>query len=115
MLLAAVALFPASRRSVAPPDPIIEITRVPPNGEGTADRTDPIEGRVKGASRGQRVVLFAQSGVWWVQPFANQPFTTIQNGFPWKSSPHPGTAYAALLVDSQYFPPSTIPALPEKG
>jgi hypothetical protein len=83
-----------------------------------------IEGRVTGAQPGQRIVLFARSGKWWVQPFASQPFTTIErgaagkganDGATWKSSTHPGSAYAALLVDARYHPPPTLSALPEAG
>ncbi len=69
-----------------------------------------MEGRVSGAAPGERVVLFALSGVWWVQPFENEPFTAIHldpgaSGTTWKSATHPGTAYAALLVDARYRPP----------
>ncbi len=95
--------------------PSIEFTRLPPAGQGSAEKLDPIEGRVTGAQPGQRIVLFAQSGVWWVQPFADHPFTTIQSDMAWKSTTHPGNAYAALLVDPDYTPPSTIKNLPRAG
>ncbi len=95
--------------------PSIEFTRVPPAGDGNSDKFEEIEGRIKGALPGERIVLFALSGVWWVQPEANEPFTAIQPDSTWKSSTHPGSAYAALLVDSRYRPPLTIAALPEKG
>ena len=58
----------------------------------------PIAGRVKGARKGQRIVLFARSGMWWVQPLAADPFTKIQPDSRWRSTTHPGSAYAALLV-----------------
>lgn len=76
---------------------------------------DRIEGRVTGARPGQRIVLFARSGFWWVQPLADQPFTAIQPDSTWKGSTHPGSAYAALLVDQRYRPSSTIDTLPERG
>ena len=50
-----------------------------------------------------------------MQPLADQPFTAIQPDSRWKNSTHPGSAYAALLVDSRYRPPLTVNALPEKG
>ena len=93
----------------------IELSVVPPEGDGSPDQLHKIEGRVRGAASGDRVVLFARSGVWWVQPFGTQPFTTIQPDSTWKSSTHPGSAYAALLVDSRYRPPLTVDVLPEKG
>lgn len=95
--------------------PTIEFTRLPPAGEGSPDIVDSIAGRVTGARPGQRIVLFARSGVWWVQPLAEKPFTTIQQDSTWKNSTHPGTAYAALLVNAGYKPPVTVNSLPHKG
>jgi hypothetical protein len=95
--------------------PEIEFIRLPPGGEGSPDIVYPIQGRVKGAERGQRIVLFARSGMWWVQPVAERPFTTILQNSTWKSTTHPGTAYAALLVDRDYNPPLTVNVLPQKG
>ncbi len=96
-------------------EPSIEFTRVPPAGDGSSEKLETIEGRVKGATRGQRIVLFALSGVWWVQPMAEQPYTPIQKDSTWKSPTHPGLSYAALLVDAGYRAPLTVSALPEKG
>jgi hypothetical protein len=53
--------------------------------------------------------------MWWVQPVAAKPFTAIQPDSSWKNSIHPGSAYAALLVDSNYRPPSTAHVLPQPG
>lgn len=102
----------SSHASVAPS---IEFTKLPPAGEGSPQKVDPIEGRVSGAQAGQRIVLFARSGFWWVQPLADQPFTAIQANSTWKGSTHPGSAYAALLVDASYRPPSTMDRLPDRG
>jgi hypothetical protein len=96
-------------------EPSIEFTHVPPAGDGTPDKLEEISGRVKGTRPGERVVLFALSGVWWVQPGVDRPFTAIQPDSRWNSSTHPGSTYAALLVDSRYRPPLTVNALPEKG
>jgi hypothetical protein len=95
--------------------PSIEFTRLPPAGQGSPDLLDAIEGRVTGARPGQRIVLFARSGVWWVQPLAEQPFTEIQPDSTWKNSTHPGSAYAALLVDPGYSPALTVNDLPQTG
>lgn len=74
-----------------------------------------IEGRVIGARSGQRIVLYARSGAWFVQPFVDQPFTTIQSDSTWKSATHLGTEYAALLVDAEYRPVATTNVLPGIG
>lgn len=95
--------------------PAIEFMRVPPAGEGSPDTIYPIQGRVKGAHPGQRIVLFARAGTWWVQPLADQPYTPINADSTWKSSTHPGSAYAALLVDTGYAPPTQVNELPHKG
>ena len=96
-------------------EPSIEFTRVPPSGEGNPDKLEVIEGRVAGAQPGGRIVLYARSGLWWVQPFANQPFTSIQPDSKWKGLTHPGNAYAALLVDATFHALSTLSALPARG
>ena len=103
------------RRAPAVETPSIEISRIPPAGDGSPDRLEAIEGRVRGARPGDRVVLFALSGSWWVQPLGNEPFTAIQSDATWKTSTHPGSIYGALLVDSRYRPPLTVNTLPEKG
>jgi hypothetical protein len=64
---------------------------------------------------GQRIVLFAKSGVWWVQPQTAQPFTPVAADRTWKNTTHLGTEYGALLVDASYRPPATLEALPPPG
>lgn len=97
------------------PGPSIEFTRVPPAVEDGPDKLDIIEGRVTGASPGQQIVLYAKSGTWWVQPLANETFTTIQADSKWINSTHLGTEYAALLVEPGYRPAATTSALPMPG
>jgi signal transduction histidine kinase len=75
-----------------------------------------IKGRVIGAHRDQQIVLYARGETaWWVQPFANQPFTKIQPNTKWSSYTHPGTEYAALLVGGDFQPPPTADVLPTAG
>jgi signal transduction histidine kinase len=95
--------------------PSVKFTRIPPAEQGGAARLDRIEGRVRGARVGQRVVLYARSGIWYVQPFADQPFTQVQPDSTWASPTHLGTEYAALLVDGDYRPPATLDMLPRPG
>ena len=95
--------------------PSIEFTKVPLASAGGPDKLDIIEGRVSQARPGQKIVLFARWGPWWVQPLANQPFTTIQPDSTWRNSTHFGTEYAAVLVDPEYRPQPIIDALPSEG
>jgi signal transduction histidine kinase len=97
------------------PGPAIEFTRIPLVGEGGPDKLDTIEGRVVGATPGGQIVLYAKWGTWWVQPLADQPFTSIQEDSTWRSSTHFGTEYAALLVDSEYRPLAKLDTLPSEG
>src|SRR5262245_55923330 len=97
--------------------PAIELTRVPPADPGGPDTREVIEGRVTGALPGQRVVLFSKgaSRVWWVQPEARQPYTTIQPDATFRNFTTLGTDYAALLVDPDYQAPARLDVLPDKG
>jgi hypothetical protein len=95
--------------------PSIEFTRVPPASEGGPDKLDIIEGKVIGGRPGQQLVLYARSGVWWVQPLVNDAFTLIRQDGKWINSTHLGTEYAALLVEPGYHPESTLSALPSTG
>jgi len=114
-LAAICSALTGCRSAHAVSEPAIEFTSVPAATQGSPDRLDPIEGRVAGARPSDRLVLYALSGVWWVQPFAEKPFTEIQPDSRWKSLTHPGISYAALLVDGRYRPPLTLNSLPEKG
>lgn len=95
--------------------PSVEFTRIPQADEGGREKQDIIEGRVQGARADQQIVLYAKSGVWWVQPLANQPFTRIQENSKWSNATHLGLEYAALLVNPGYRPPATMAALPPLG
>jgi hypothetical protein len=95
--------------------PAIEVTTIPVSSIGGPDQMDEISGKVRNASQGQQIVLYARSGVWWIQPFANQPFTRIQSDSTWKNFTHLGTEYAVLLVDRDYRPAAKVVSLPEEG
>jgi signal transduction histidine kinase len=100
----------------SPAGPSVEFTRVPKAAEGgVGSRPETIAGRALGARPGQQIVLFARSGAWWVQPFANEPFTAIRSDSTWTNSTHVGTDYAALLVEPGYQPPAMADALPVIG
>jgi signal transduction histidine kinase len=101
--------------AVSNPQPSIEITTVPPAEKGGGRELDHISGRVKGASSEQKIVLYARSGAWYVQPFADQPFTKIETDSTWTNQTHLGTEYAALLVESNYEPELITSTLPAPG
>ena len=95
--------------------PSIDSPRYRRRRAGGSDRTIRIAGRVTGAAPGQRIVLYARSGHWWVQPLTVQPFTTVQPDGSWENTTHLGTEYAALLVDAAFRPPDTTESLPTAG
>jgi signal transduction histidine kinase len=108
-------LLASCTRSVKNPPPNIEVIIVPPAHRGGGEELDVISGRVHGASNQQRIVLYARSGAWYVQPFADQPFTEIKPDNTWSNSTHLGTEYAALLVEPGYVPPPSAFPLPTPG
>ena len=103
------------KRNKLRPKPDIAITRVPSKGAGP-DRTEPIAGTVSGVNVNEcRVVVFARTNTWYVQPYAASPYTTISNDGKWDTDTHLGDEYAALLVKPSYKPPPTTNTLPEVG
>jgi hypothetical protein len=95
--------------------PALQITQVPAANPGGPVQMDFIEGRVTGAKPGQQIVLYAYSGIWWIQPFAGHQFTNIQPDATWRNSTHLGTKYAAILVGPNYRPPTKVVDLPSEG
>lgn len=94
---------------------MVEFTTVPLADVGGTQRLDPVEGRVSGARPGQRIVLYARSGAWYVQPYTDRPFTEIGHDSTWRNATHLGTEYAALLVEPGYAPPAVTDILPSRG
>jgi hypothetical protein len=118
--LSAIAFLIASTllgcRSEKPPQtPSITFTKIPPAAQGGRERVDTISGRVVGARPGQRIVVYAKSGPWWVQPWPEQPFITIKPDLTWSTQTHLGYQYAVLLVDADYRPAPTIDVAPGMG
>lgn len=98
-----------------PTAPRIVFERVPAAEPGGTSKLADIGGRVVNPRAGLRVVLYARSGNWYVQPFWETPFTEIRPDATWASSTHTGTEYAALLVDPTFTPPRIVAALPDRG
>ena len=115
LVLVSVFLVGCHSNNLPPRKPSLQVTRVPLANPGGPEKLDYIEGRVSDARPDQQIVLYAHSGIWWIQPFANRPFTKIQADSTWKNSTHLGTEYAALLVEPGYHPESKIATLPKEG
>jgi hypothetical protein len=113
-LLLLVVLWTAACGNSAPA-PSITFTRIPPAAKGGPDVMDVIEGRVTGARPGQRLVIYGRSTVWWVQPGQEHPFTEIRQDSTFSTKTHLGTEYAALLVEPDHQPPTTLENLPPAG
>jgi hypothetical protein len=95
--------------------PTIVFTKIPPAAQGGRERVDTISGRVSGARAGQRIVVYAKSGPWWVQPWPEHPFISIESDSTWSTQTHLGYEYAALLVNADYHPAPTIDVAPLMG
>jgi hypothetical protein len=115
LVLLLAALLGGCRSQKAPSGPAITFTKIPPAAQGGRERVDVISGRVVGAAPGQRIVIYAQSGPWWVQPWPDKPFIPIQPDRTWSTPTHLGFEYAALLVDPGYEPPPTTDVAPTAG
>jgi hypothetical protein len=80
----------------------IHITQVPPRGSGP-DRVETIAGTVKGVDFSQyKVLLYARTDKWYVQPYIDSPYTAISKDGRWRADTHLGSEYAALLVKSSH-------------
>jgi hypothetical protein len=94
--------------------PSIEFTHIPPATQGGPERVDTISGRVKNARPNQQIVIYAQSGQWWVQPSPDHPIP-IEADSTWSTETHLGFEYAALLVDPDYHPLPRMDVAPTQG
>jgi hypothetical protein len=114
--IATCLLFTSCHTTTSSSAPSVVFDKVPSADTGGPDKFGTIEGHVAGLQPGQQIVLYAKSQeLWWVQPFAEKPYTQIQNNSKWSSQTHLGTEYAALLVNPGYKPPRTTEALPVPG
>ncbi len=94
---------------------VILFSRIPQADAGGGDKQDVIEGVVRNAGTNERLVLYAKSGDWWLQPLPERPFVRIQRKAKWVSATHLGSDYAALLVKPEYSPPPRMTELPATG
>jgi hypothetical protein len=94
----------------------IRITQVPPRGGGP-DAVETIAGTVKGVNFSQhKILLYARTNKWYVQPYADSPYTMINQQGKWTADTHLGSEYAALLVRSSHSDaPASTNTLPPVG
>lgn len=106
-------LCQACRREHNSNAPSIAFTRIPQADPAGSAHNDIIEGRVTGGSPGQKIVLYAKAGKWWLQPLVDQPLTDLRQDFSWTNATHLGTHYAALLIKDGYRPRTVLDSLPQ--
>jgi cell division protein FtsB len=103
----------SSQQSSAKPE--IEIVEVPPRGEY------PKKGNISGKARNiadieaYKVVIYAETDQWYVQPYVAAPLTEIANDGSWGAQIFLGYRYGLLLVRKSYQPDAKIMALPKVG
>lgn len=115
LILAVVTLLSSCNSELNTGKPSIKFTTVPRADKGGVIELDTIAGTVSGARTGQRIVLYARSGAWYIQPYADQQFTDVQSDSTWSNQTHLGTEYAALLVEPGYKPEAMMHSLPGEG
>jgi hypothetical protein len=115
LLLLCLRLLAGCHLQGSVPGPSIEFTRIPPATEGSPDKLDVIEGRVMHGNPPLKLVLYAKTGNWWIQPLRNEPYTNVRPDGRWTNNTHVGTDYAAMLVEPGFHPASTLKELPGPG
>jgi hypothetical protein len=94
----------------------IHFSRVPVPGAGPKSRGRFI-GTVIGLSHPEKykIVLYALTDKWYVQPLASASFTKLDGGGNWESWTHLGFRYGALVVSKTFKPAVTLDSLPDVG
>jgi len=116
LMLGCVPLPVFARDKIATTTPTLIFTEVPKEGEGSASQGN-ISGRVANVAHPEqyKVVVYAHTDKWYVQPEAASPHTEIQPDGTWSSWTHLGYRYAALAVRSSFQPAATLRNLPAIG
>ena len=106
---------PATKTS----EPALQLTEMPSRVEvtGPSEERQRIGGRVTGVlnPRLLKVVIYAHTNQWYVQPFTEQPFTELHADGSFAGETHNGDRYAVLVVQPAYQPPAQPNALPTSG
>ncbi len=97
------------------PPTTVTITTLPEVSPGGPDTAGTISGHVYGASSGDKLIVVARAGEWWVQPDVHTPFTSIALDGTWTAKTHLGREYGAMLVSERFKPSEHVPNLPSRG
>lgn len=97
-------------------DVTVEFTEVPKAGAGSGSQGN-IAGVVKGISNPEnyKIVLYAHTDWWYVQPLTSDPYTNINSAGIWSNWTHLGYRYSALVVRKSFRPAAKIMTLPHVG
>lgn len=91
----------------------IALTMTPPFGDGGPTKTEQIAGTVSGVGdKDYRIVVYAKTDHWWVQPTDDEPITGIHSDGTWNTQTHLGHVYGVLLVKPSFVPPLQDEVLP---
>jgi hypothetical protein len=124
LLINTVALFAGkgfprfARASVAIDIPRIRMTLIPrASALGDPNVLENIAGVIEGIRDpgAYRVVIYAMTDRWFVQPVATEPLIHINPDGTFSSAIHLGTQYAVLLVKPTFRPPIIADAVPAGG
>jgi hypothetical protein len=115
-ILPAEQLRVPSPSTIVPPAPLpiserskIAITseELPFDRIGGPETSTFIEGKVSAPDPTKyKVVIYALTDMWYVQPLIAEPFTSVGPDGSWSAWIHTGRDYAALLVDESFSPRS---------
>jgi len=93
----------------------IKVTSLPTYGAGGPNSLTLIAGRVNTDNpQDFRVVIYAYTNRWYIQPTTSTPLIEIQSDGSWAADIHQGSQYAVLLVPSNFKPPAVTDTSPEK-
>ena len=94
----------------------IDITTIPSDGPGGENPREEIAGTAKGSDIATyKVVIYTETDKWYVQPYANNALTAINDKGEWSATIALGHNYAAILVKSSYDASGTLSELPSVG
>jgi len=96
---------------------IVKLDRTPVLDSIGGDRdVDTISGTVKSKYiKKNKIVIYAFTTMWYIQPLDTQPFTEINPSGKWKSATHRGSKYLIMLVEPEYTPATTMKSNPAKN
>lgn len=97
-------------------EPRVSLSETPPRVMVVepSETLNRISGKITGILNPRRfkLVLYAYTNQWYVQPFEQQPFTEVHANGAFSGMTHEGERYAILVVRPEFAPPTSVPSLP---